>query len=147
VFVACVVGTLMLGARWLRLHLLNTLPITYVDASGRVHLTNEQCTLDIELGSETCEALVGNDATPPSWSPSGERLMYTHRNSGGDVRVVVFEPRNDRWWELRRWSRSDVAGFDGWIDDETIYEARPGQLSNPGNDPSTTPFASKVTPI
>ena len=96
-------------------------PIAYVGEDGRIHLTNEAGTLDVELDGP---AVVVDDralaqSPRPVWSPSGELIAYTQIEpvppDSFETKLVMLEPAARRTLQPVISPRPE---FGGWVRDE-----------------------------
>ena len=103
-------------------------PIAYVGEDGRIHLTNEAGTLDVELEGPAADTFTRASlqnlyyfSPRPAWSPNGELIAYVQFESippnSYESKLVVLEPAARRIW---RPVISTNTGFGGWVRDETL---------------------------
>ena len=112
--------------------LIRACPIVYVAEGGRIHLTNQSGTIDVELEGPAAGARVSRPYSPPSWSPGGEYLGYQCLDAwDGTSHVAVLRPSSGE-----RWVHASKRGtrFLGWVDDRAwleggrVREARTGAV-------------------
>ena len=126
-----IVGTVALAAmgpkvlEWERRWMVARCPIAYVGEDGRIHLTNERGTLDVELEAESGEVeeqYVSYFSPRPTWSPNEKFIAYTRVGQAPpnrfDATVVVIEPATGRMWQPL--ASPSQASFGGWVRDDVI---------------------------
>src|SRR5688500_5993301 len=98
-----IVGAVALAAmgskvvEWEHRWMVGRCPIAYVGEDGRIHLTNERGTLDVELEAVAIVDRRYSGIDPhPGWSPDGKLIAYTRsedsRTYGFEQNVVVLDP-------------------------------------------------------
>src|SRR5688572_4214149 len=103
-------------------------PIAYVGEDGRIHLTNEAGTLDVELEGPAADTFTRASlqnlyyfSPRPAWSPNGELIAYVQFESippnSYESKLVVLDPAARRIW---RPVISANTGFGGWVRDEIL---------------------------
>jgi hypothetical protein len=98
-------------------------PIAYVGEDGRIHLTNERGTLDVELEASTsADDLYGWRVDPhPMWSTNGKLVGYTRFEpippDRYEQNVVVVEPSSRTVFRPRG---TATASFGGWVRDDIL---------------------------
>ena len=99
-------------------------PIAYVGVDGRIHLTNVEGTIDIELEGPSADGRIWFIGSPPAWSPDGGMIAYMHERRSDARRIAVTEPGTGTHWQLG--SERGNAYFGGWMRDGILHEAHVG---------------------